>query len=164
MSRCILSVILVAVAAIVAGCRRDEAPAKTDTAPAESVATRDAPIEAAPQVAAVEDHPGAVASTDQPRALSETEKIEALIAALAVLKDATFFRNGEEHNVTEAIEHMRRKWNWKSAEIKTVEDFIRIAATGSSISGKPYMIRFADGTEVKSATWFRERLREISSP
>lgn len=100
-------------------------------------------------------------STAPAASRTETEKIEALIAALAELKDATFIRNGEPHDVEAAVEHMRRKWAWKKREIHTAEDFIRIAATGSSVSGDRYLIRFADGREVASADWFRQRLAEI---
>lgn len=95
------------------------------------------------------------------KASTETEKIEALIAALAELKDAAFIRNGEPHDVDAAVEHMRRKWAWKKREIHTAEDFIRIAATSSSVSGDAYLIRFADGRETPSAEWFRKRLSEI---
>lgn len=97
------------------------------------------------------------------RNLSELEKIEALIAALAELKDATFIRNGEPHDVTEAIAHMRRKWEWKKDEIATADDFIRIAASRSSTTGTPYRIRFAESREIDAADWFRARLAEIEA-
>lgn len=136
----------------------DVAPAPTaDPAPQSSTSP------AASPGAAVEDEaPPTKSASDASSSLSEDDKIEALIAALAELKDATFIRNGESHDVAEAIEHMRRKWNWKAAEIKTAEDFIRIAATGSSMSGKPYVIRFADGRETPSGEWFRKKLADIT--
>jgi len=93
--------------------------------------------------------------------ISEEAKIEALIAALEGLDDVVFLRNGKEHTVEEAVEHMRGKWKWKRKEIKTVEDFIRIAGTESSTSGKVYLIRFPDGQEMESAVWFRAKLEEI---
>jgi uncharacterized protein DUF5329 len=92
--------------------------------------------------------------------LSEDEKIEALILALKQLTGATFIRNGKEHTLDEAIAHMRTKWEWKKSEIKTAEDFIRVAASKSSMSGDPYIIRFADGTQRQAGEWFREQLDE----
>ncbi|MCB9852625.1 MAG: DUF5329 family protein [Phycisphaerales bacterium] len=156
------------IALVVAGCRRHDehaVPASGPAAPT-TAASITSPTEKIPEDKTATTQPADGASadgstTDRVVSMSEDEKIEGLIAALADLKDATFIRNGEGHNTKEAIEHMRRKWKWKSAEIKTADDFIRIAATGSSMSGKPYVIRFADGREVNSATWFRERLREI---
>ncbi|HPF37618.1 MAG TPA: DUF5329 family protein [Phycisphaerae bacterium] len=142
-------------------CRRDASPSaapdKTPTS-ATTGSNRDTPA------AAGSSDP--TAPSDPPRRdaqpqMTERERIEALIAALADLRGASFIRNGESHDTREAIEHMRRKWEWKTAEIQTAEDFIRLAATGSSMSGRPYTIRFADGREIASATWFRERLAEI---
>lgn len=109
---------------------------------------------------AVETPGGRTASAKN---LNDSDKIETLITALTNLKDATFIRNGESHDVSEAIAHMRRKWEWKKDEIATVDDFIRVAASKSSTTGKPYRIRFADGREIDSAEWFRARLAEIES-
>ncbi len=95
-------------------------------------------------------------------ALSESEKIEMLIESLKALDGAVFIRNGREHTVEEAIDHMRGKWRWKKSEIKTAEDFIDIAATKSSISGEFYLIKLSDGTTVKSGDWFREQLIKLS--
>jgi hypothetical protein len=92
--------------------------------------------------------------------LSEAAKIEALIQALSALEGAVFIRNGKEHTVEEAVEHMRGKWKWKRKEIETAEDFIRVAATRSSTTGTPYEIVLADGTRMPSADWLTERLRE----
>lgn len=93
--------------------------------------------------------------------MSEDAKIEALIQAVGALEGARFVRNGDEHSAADAIEHMRSKWDWKRGDIKTAEDFIRIVGSKSSMSGKPYLIRMADGTEVQAGEWFRERLAEL---
>ncbi len=87
--------------------------------------------------------------------------IELLIRAVGDLQQATFIRNGTEHTTHEATEHMRKKWHWKKGEIKTAEDFIRLAASQSSDSVKPYVIRFADGREVNAGDWLREKLKRM---
>ncbi len=93
--------------------------------------------------------------------LTEGEKIERLIEAVAGLQDAVFIRNDKEHTSTEAAKHLRDKWQWKADEIATAEDFIRVAGTRSSITGKPYVIRFPDGREVPSAEFLFNQLKTI---
>ena len=56
---------------------------------------------------------------------------------------------------------MQRKWAWKKDEIATAEDFIRIAASGSSTSGDAYRIRLAGGVEMTTEKWFRRELARI---
>ena len=92
------------------------------------------------------------------KALSETEKIEALIVSLRQLVGATFIRNGQEYALDDAITHMRKKWEWKKSKIKTADDFIKIVGSNSSTSGKPYIIRMSDGTEVQTGQWFGKQL------
>jgi hypothetical protein len=101
------------------------------------------------------------APAERVNALSETEKIEALILSLKQLVGATFIRNGKEHTLDDAISHMRNKWEWKKSEIKTADDFIRIAGSKSSTSGKAYIIAMPDGTEWQTGDWFRKQLALI---
>lgn len=91
----------------------------------------------------------------------EKEKIEALIRVVEDLKDATFVRNGTEYDGKAAASHMRRKWKAGGDEIRTARDFIRFAASASSQSGKPYLIRFKDGKEVESGKYLSEKLDAI---
>src|SRR5688500_5281627 len=92
---------------------------------------------------------------------SEREKIEGLVAAVEKLEGAKFVRNGADYDAPAAAEHMRRKWKSAEKEIKTARDFIRVAATKSSTSGKPYLIRFKDGKEVESAAFLTEKLEAM---
>ena len=96
--------------------------------------------------------------------LTEQEKIEKLIAALGALKGATFLRNGSEHTAKDAADHVRSKWSAQKKEIRTAQEFIEKAASKSSMSGQPYVIRLSDGKEVKAGEWLRERLTEIEKP
>lgn len=93
--------------------------------------------------------------------LSEQDKIETLISSLSQLSGAKFIRNGQEQTVDEAVAHMRKKWEWKKTEIKTAQDFITIVGSRSSTTGKPYVIRYSNGSEITSEEWFRKRLEII---
>jgi len=92
---------------------------------------------------------------------SEKEKIEALIGIVHDLKDAKFIRNGSEYDGPAAADHMRTKWSAGSGSIKTAKDFIKLAATGSSVSGKPYLIRFKTGKEQSSADFLLAQLDRL---
>jgi len=46
--------------------------------------------------------------------------------------------------------------------VQTADDFIRLCASKSYISGKPYMIRLSDGKIIKSEKYFREKLKEYN--
>jgi hypothetical protein len=78
------------------------------------------------------------------------------------LKGAIFIRNGSEHNGKEAAEHLRMKLQ-NAVVVKTADDFIRLCASKSMITGKPYMIRLSDGKTMKSEEYFREKLKEYYS-
>ena len=72
--------------------------------------------------------------------------------------DCTFIRNGKPHTAKEAVVHMQRKYEHFRDEIKTPEDFIRLSASKSLISGKPYMVKTKTGQVLKSETWLLEAL------
>ena len=91
----------------------------------------------------------------------EAEKIEKLIAVVAGLDDAVFIRNGDEHTCAEAADHLRQKWDRSRDEIETAKDFIRIAASVSSMSGEPYLIRWKNGTEMRSADFLEAELAKL---
>lgn len=94
---------------------------------------------------------------------AEKQKVEKLIATVAGLKDATFLRNGEEHSAQDAADHMRRKWTSAADRIRTASQFIEHCATRSSISGKPYQIRFKDGRTIESGRFLTEELEKIEA-
>ena len=74
--------------------------------------------------------------------------------------DATFIRNGQEHTPKEAVAHVRAKYVHFKNQIKTPEDFIRLAATKSLLSGQPYLIRPREGKELPLHLWLTNALRE----
>jgi hypothetical protein len=89
---------------------------------------------------------------------SMQEEIDFLLNAVKT-SDCVFIRNGSRHDPAEAVEHITRKYNYLKKRIKTTEDFIKGAATGSSMSGKPYLM-LCDGVEMKSADWLQIKLEK----
>ncbi len=87
------------------------------------------------------------------------EAIEYLIAGVAD-SGLTFIRNGKSYSGSDAAEHMRKKYEYFDDDIVSAEDFIRLAASRSLISGKPYYVVLGDGTRTKTADWLGARLAE----
>jgi hypothetical protein len=76
--------------------------------------------------------------------------------------DCIFIRNGSRHDPKEAVKHIEKKYNYLKKRIKSTEDFIKGAATGSSISGRPYMI-ICNDKEMKTADWLAAELKKYRS-
>lgn len=68
-----------------------------------------------------------------------------------------FSRNGSSHDAQEARAHIERKYNYVKSRVSSAEDFIRYAATRSSLSGKLYMVD-CDGLSQPSAEWLSREL------
>ena len=96
-------------------------------------------------------------------ATSEKAKIEALITRLGGLTDATFIRNGSDYDSLTAAKFLRGKWQAHEKEIKTASDFIAKAATRSSTSGKPYLIRLKGAAAVPCADYLTAQLKELET-
>lgn len=94
---------------------------------------------------------------------SENERIAFLIASVQELKDAKFIRNGSAHDAQAAADHLRMKLREAGARVRTADDFIRLCASRSFLTGEPYRIRFADGTLVTSEAFLRGKLRELDA-
>jgi hypothetical protein len=65
----------------------------------------------------------------------------------------TFIRNGKEHAPAEAASHIKEKYDHFKEEIKTPEDFIRLSASKSLLTGQPYLVRTPDGKEMHLDAW-----------
>lgn|SRR5665648_186105 len=94
---------------------------------------------------------------------TEKEKIGFLISSIENMKGAKFIRNGTEHDGKEAADHLRMKLQTAGGKVQTADDFIRLCASKSFISGKPYKIRLSDGTTENSEQYFRGKLKEYNS-
>jgi hypothetical protein len=73
--------------------------------------------------------------------------------------DATFIRNGVSHTPAEAVAHIKAKYDHFKGEIKTPEDFIRLSASKSLLTGKPYLVHTPDGKETHLDAWLTEALK-----
>lgn len=92
----------------------------------------------------------------------ERARIEYLIRSIEGLKGAVFIRNGSEHDGRKAAAHLRMKWEKAGSKVVTAEDFIRLCASKSSMTGKPYSIRHANGQVTTAERYFRSKLLEYN--
>lgn len=93
------------------------------------------------------------------------EEIDHLMSYIGQ-SDCTFIRNGKEHDSADALEHIAKKYDYVKKRVKRTEDFIAWAATKSSISGRPYLVR-CEGGETPTGEWLGAelaRLRESGEP
>ena len=74
--------------------------------------------------------------------------------------NATFIRNGASHTPAEAAAHIKAKYDHFKNQIKTPEDFIRLSASKSLLTGKPYLVRTPDGKEMHLDVWLADALKE----
>lgn len=93
----------------------------------------------------------------------EARKIGHLIAAVEQLRDAKFIRNGTAYDAGKAADHLRLKLREAGDRIQNAEDFIRLCASRSSVSGKPYEIVFEDGRRLTSEAFLSAKLKELQS-
>ncbi len=72
-----------------------------------------------------------------------------------------FFRNGTWYASPRAVSHLTQKYEYllKKGLVDTAEMFIDRAASRSSVSGKPYLVKCGEAQAVPSADWLREELR-----
>lgn len=93
--------------------------------------------------------------------LTEEEKINKLIDYVRNLKGAVFIRNGSEYTPAQAADHLAMKRKKGGNKIKTAVQFIVYCASKSSVSGKDYMVKMADGKMVKTLDLLVEELKRI---
>src|SRR5262245_54740472 len=89
---------------------------------------------------------------------AEKEKHESLNKRVEDMKGAVFIRNDREYDAKSAARFLREKWAAVQGSAKTAKEFVEKVASVSSTSGKPYQIRFKDGTEKKSGDFLLEEL------
>ena len=96
------------------------------------------------------------------RAKAESEStqqaIQFLIGTVAH-SNLVFIRNGKSYNCAEAAEHIREKYEYFRSRIENPQDFIRLCASKSLLSGKPYLVVTPEGT-IPTAKWLEQKLAE----
>ena len=74
--------------------------------------------------------------------------------------DCRYQRNGKFYQGTEALEHIEKKRAYFQDEIHSAEDFIRLSASKSSLSGKAYLIHCPNKAAEPSQTWLLRALAD----
>ncbi|MCP1444925.1 hypothetical protein J3D54_004057 [Pseudomonas sp. GGS8] len=74
--------------------------------------------------------------------------------------DCRFVRNGSEYPGTQARAHLQKKLEYLEEQdrVNSAEDFIELAATQSSMSGRAYEVRCATGVQPASL-WLKTELQ-----
>jgi Family of unknown function (DUF5329) len=74
--------------------------------------------------------------------------------------NCTFIRNGDIHSSKDAREHIESKYQYIKKRVSTAEQFIKYAATKSSLSRKPYSV--ICGTDrISSSEWLTGELEKF---
>ncbi|HLO93138.1 MAG TPA: DUF5329 domain-containing protein [Burkholderiaceae bacterium] len=89
-----------------------------------------------------------------------------ILSLLQRLQDSgcEFNRNGSWYSGAEARGHLLKKLDYlesHDATLKRSEDFIQQAASTSSMSGKPYLVRCAAAAPVESRAWLTQELLKL---
>ncbi len=94
--------------------------------------------------------------------VENTGQVVAYLTAEVEKSHLTFIRNGQTHSCEEAAQHAREKYEYFKSRIKSAEDFIKLCASKSLISGKPYLVITPQGT-VEVGSWLTKILAEYRS-
>ncbi|GJM08807.1 MAG: hypothetical protein DHS20C11_10830 [Lysobacteraceae bacterium] len=90
-------------------------------------------------------------------ASSATEQEIAHLLHYVANTSCLYDRNGKHHEGAKARSHIERKYRYFADQIESTEDFIRLAASKSTVSGKPYRVICDDNT-FDSEDWFTAEL------
>ena len=93
----------------------------------------------------------------------ELSRIEKLIRFVEGQKDMKFIRNGTEYTCAEAAQFLRGKMEAMGGEVATARDFIERIASKSSMSGRPYQVKFADGKTMLAAQFLADELKRLEA-
>jgi hypothetical protein len=102
------------------------------------------------------------AASAEPVAPAVRAEIDALLARLAA-SSCSFNRNGSWHDAAEAKAHLLEKLAYLERRrlVQTTEQFIERAASGSSVSRKPYLVKCGDAAAVESRIWLTAELQAM---
>jgi len=104
----------------------------------------------------------AVAGAAMPLSPLARSEIDGLMSRLEA-SGCEFNRNGSWYPATEARSHLLRKLQYleERGAVQSAEQFIELAATSSSVSGQPYLVKCDNGPPVPSGTWLRTQLQAV---
>lgn len=97
------------------------------------------------------------ATSLSPAARAEIDGLLSRLEASA----CTFNRNGTWYPATEARTHLLRKLKYLEdrGAVQSAEQFIERAASSSSTTGQPYLVKCGSAAPVESGTWLRSQLQ-----
>jgi len=106
----------------------------------------------------------ASAASAQTPSSATKQEVGQLFAALRQ-SNCEFSRNGSWYNAQKASDHLQRKYDYllKKGLVTSTESFIELAASKSSMSGKPYQVRCGKTPPVSSQSWFTNKLIALRS-
>ncbi len=89
-------------------------------------------------------------------------EVDALLNRLQT-SGCEFNRNGSWYAGAAAKAHLLKKLDYLEGKdmVQTAEQFIARGASGSSMSGKPYLVRCAGKAPVESAKWLTTELQRV---
>jgi ATP phosphoribosyltransferase regulatory subunit HisZ len=89
-------------------------------------------------------------------------EVDALLSALEK-SGCEFNRNGSWYAAKEARTHLLRKLEYLEGKnaVQRTEQFIDLAASASSSSGKPYLVRCGKAAPVESRAWLTAQLAAL---
>ncbi|MRV73115.1 hypothetical protein GJ700_15505 [Duganella sp. FT92W] len=101
-------------------------------------------------------------ATAAPTAAPVRAEIDGLLGKLQT-SGCQFNRNGSWYSGAEAKSHLLRKLEYfeDKSNVKTTEQFIELAASKSSSSGKPYQVKCGNAAAVPSQQWLSTELNAI---
>lgn len=104
-------------------------------------------------------------SAAAPTAVPIRAEIDALLDKLQA-SGCQFNRNGAWHNGSEAKVHLLRKLEYLEGKgtVESTEQFIELAASKSSFSGKAYQVRCGTEAAVESQLWLTRQLAILRGP
>ena len=70
----------------------------------------------------------------------------------------SYIRNGDAHDGPDARSHIQRKYDYFYDDIESTEDFIRLSATKSTMSGDKYYIACPNEPKIQSSQWLLDEL------
>jgi hypothetical protein len=84
------------------------------------------------------------------------EEIDHLLGVIAT-SPCAFIRNDVEYDGKQAVAHIKDKYDYYKSDIHSAEDFIRLAASKSALSGRPYLVR-CNAITMPAADWLNREL------
>jgi len=74
--------------------------------------------------------------------------------------ECSYVRNGDAHDGKDAKKHIQRKYDYFYDDIESTEDFIRLSATKSTMSGSKYYIVCPNKPKIESSKWLLDELHK----